>query len=247
MKGLVVVLVLLLVGCSAEVPEPPPAATPLLETTGTIEVEAPMEFTKERVTFTAADSTQLVGTYYAAEGEKSLLLVHQFNKDRSSWDAFASEVQRNGFAVLAFDLRGHGESAGTHSSFTDADFIAMLQDVEAGATFLRNKEKRLTALLGASIGANTVYKYSSQHRIPAVLLSPGLNYKGIDINDITSSAPTLIIVSKDDTYAYQSSQELNENNLFGEHELYEIAGSAHGTDMLSSAAAKIGSFVASIE
>lgn len=195
-------------------------------------MEKQMQFTKERVTLTATDGTSLVGDLYE-NGSKGIILLHQLNLDRTSWETFAKELQRQGYTVLALDLRGHGESQGDWHTFSETQFVAMLQDARAAATFLRNREKSIFAIMGASIGANTAFRYSSENKVPAILLSPGLNYRGIDINNITSTAPTLVIVGKRDSYAYSSSQELEKNNLFGRHELLAVESEAHGTFLLS--------------
>jgi dienelactone hydrolase len=194
--------------------------------------------TIERVTFSTADGKKLVGTLYLTEGEKSLILLHQLNHDRTSYDAFAKELMQQGWTLLAIDFRGHGESEGNWKSFSDKEFIAMLLDAEAAASLLGEREKIVKGIVGASIGANTAFRFGSVKRVPAILLSPGLLYKGIDINDITSSAPVLTIVSEGDRYSYTSSKELAENNMLGRHELYVHPGSEHGTYLLAFAEIK---------
>lgn len=213
-------------------------ATPLTETQAAQEHETivaiqeeKMKFTIEKVTLTTSDEKHLAGTLYNG-GEKSIILLHQLNLDRSSWDSFAKELQQEGWTLLAIDLRGHGESDGDWKAFSDQSFIAMLEDVKAAASFLSERGKRVSAIMGASIGANTAFRYSSQKRLPAILLSPGIEYHGININDITSSAPTLIIVAEGDAYSYTSSQELNENNLLGKKELLVLPRAEHGTYLL---------------
>jgi alpha-beta hydrolase superfamily lysophospholipase len=227
--------IVLVVACAKM---PPSANVPLVQERQNATQAAPigegMEqgFTKERITLTTGDHVQLIGSYYDAPGD-GVILLHQFQRNRESWDPFAKELQQRGLAAIAIDLRGHGESEGSLQAFSDQDFQAMLQDAEAAATFLQKREKRVGAIVGASIGANTALRYSSVHKTPAVLLSPGLTYHGIDINDTTSNAPTLIVAAKGDDYAYSSSVELERNNLFGEHRLLVVKGSQHGTDMLS--------------
>ncbi len=199
----------------------------------TVNGDEPMNYTKERVELTASDGTKLVGSYYDSDSDRGLVLLHQLDLDRSTWDAFAQQAQRDGYVAIAIDFRGHGESQGSWRSFTDKDFQDMLLDAEAAASYLQQRGKRVSAVLGASIGANTVFRYSSIHHVPAVLLSPGLAYHGIDINDTTSNASTLIVVARGDTYAYGSSVELDRNNLFGQHDLLVLPGTAHGTYLLA--------------
>ncbi len=190
-----------------------------------------MEFTKERVELRTEDNISLVGNYYPAGGN-GILLLHQLDLDRNSWDRFAKLLQQRNLSVLALDFRGHGESQGKWQSFSEKDFRAMLLDAKAGAAFLHAKGKNVSAILGASIGANTAFRYSAEHRVPAVLLSPGLDYRGIDINTVTSTAPTLILVGVRDAYSHTSSVELDANNLHGSHELVVLDTDKHGTFLL---------------
>ena len=72
--------------------------------------------TKTRVTFDTFDGVKLVGTLFkGSKGSESpvAILVHRFNSDRTKdgWQDLAKELQTKlNFAVLTFDLRGHGES-----------------------------------------------------------------------------------------------------------------------------------------
>jgi dienelactone hydrolase len=225
---LAIILLSLLAACAAQ--QHAPLAQ---ESTPHPDAQTMQPFTKEQVTLTTEDGVSLAGSYYDAAGERSVILLHQFNLDRESWDAFAKTLQQQGFAVLAIDLRGHGASQGDRKSFTEQDFQKMLNDAEAASTLLQAKKKHVNAILGASIGANTALRYSSVHKTPAVLLSPGLDYKGIDINNVTSNASTLIIVAQDDAYSAASSRELDKNNMFGEHALKVVPGSKHGTYLLT--------------
>jgi len=235
-------LVALLVACAARLGAQSETGSgapthPIVETGGSVRFETGggTVYTKERIVFNASDGTRLVADYYDAKSEEGVLLLHQFGMDKSSWEGFARRLQREGIASVAVDLRGHGESAGDRDAFGPKEYNEMLLDAQAAAAQLQTRGKRVIAVLGASIGANTAFRYSSLEGVPAVLLSPGLDYKGIDINTVTSTAPTLIVVGKDDTYSLDSSVELDENNLLGEHELLVVPGREHGTFLLAEA------------
>jgi pimeloyl-ACP methyl ester carboxylesterase len=119
----------------------------------------------------------------------SLLLLHQWQSDRHSYDEFAKRMQANGFTVLSIDGRGFGESTkkadGTNvtAGRSDADVKAMLGDVGAAIDFLK-KQKNVDAskigIVGASYGSSLAIIYAADHPdVKAVaLLSPGLNYFG---------------------------------------------------------------------
>src|SRR5437016_1886991 len=70
-----------------------------------------------RVPITTADGVELDGTYLRGivkpgRDTPCVILVHKFGADRSKsdWITLAAELQKAGFAVLTFDLRGHGGS-----------------------------------------------------------------------------------------------------------------------------------------
>ena len=185
----------------------------------------------EKVFFTTEDGLTLTAVHYANEGKPSVVLLPMLGRNNDTWAVFAVELQNNGFDVLAIDPRGHGESQGDLASFTEADFNKMVLDVAAARAFL-NKSKIF--IIGASIGANNALKYASQN--PAnveaiVLLSPGLNYRGVDVSQAVFKGPVLIAASSEDSYSFDSCKRIAEKN---NAQFLQYAGLGHGTAMLSS-------------
>jgi len=83
----------------------------------------------DRVKFDTVDSVQLQGQFYPAKGkdgkEKAVvLLLHDIHKGGNSgqdgWGALAEALQKDGFAVLSFDFRGHGDSTNVGGQFWEA-------------------------------------------------------------------------------------------------------------------------------
>ena len=185
-----------------------------------------------KVNFMTSDNIKIVGNYFDANSSKNLILIHQFSKDKKSWGDFPSELQKNGFNVIAIDLRGHGESDLNYNKFSDLDFINMIRDIEAADKFMKSKHSGEIYLIGASIGANTSLNYAINHNVnKIVLLSPGLNFKGIKTNASKLNTESLFVASKDDNYSYGSVQELYKQTKGKKDiKLYENAG--HGTNML---------------
>lgn len=68
----------------------------------------------EKVRFQSVDGVQLHGTYWPGRGRTPpvVLLVHELGKDsrQKVWRELAVALQKEKYAVLAFDLRGHGLS-----------------------------------------------------------------------------------------------------------------------------------------
>lgn len=77
-----------------------------------------------KVKFDTIDQVELQGTFYpGSKGKKSpcVLLLHKFGSDsqQDGWVKLAEELQKNDFAVLSFDFRGHGNSTAVGSGFWD--------------------------------------------------------------------------------------------------------------------------------
>ncbi|MCR4284323.1 MAG: lysophospholipase [Parcubacteria group bacterium] len=142
---------------------------------------------KEKVILKTIDNKEIVGNYIEVSGAKGAgLLLHMMPSTKESWNGFAKELLEAGFSSLAIDLRGHGESDGGPEGFMrfdDKEHQKSMLDVKASIEFLKNKGVAIGKifLAGASIGANLSLQYQKENpEIKAsILLSPGLNYRGI--------------------------------------------------------------------
>lgn len=193
------------------------------------------------VSFKTSDGITIAGTYYMAPGEDApgIILLHMLSKNRGDWAEFAKTLQAAGYTVLAIDLRGHGDSDLSWKRFSDADFNDMVLDVAAAKKFL--VEEGVSgddlAIIGGSIGANVALKYAADDKEinGVVLLSPGLDYKGVKTEEAITAygkRPVLIVASRDDLYAAESSKKLHSLAL-GKSELKIYPGGAHGTSIIS--------------
>jgi pimeloyl-ACP methyl ester carboxylesterase len=217
----------------------------------------------QRVSFLTDDKVLIVGTYYPAQTtttsstpsstttSNAVILLHMLGHNRSDWNGFVSTLgnKTNGYAVLSIDLRGHGESTSSQNgntisfqSFTPDDFNKMVMDVKAAKQFLvtqKNINPNDIAIVGASIGANVALNYAaSDPSIKAVvLLSPGLDYRGVTTSDAIRQykGPIYIATAGKDPIAGNDPQTLcneikcsNSNRL----QIYQDSNS-HGTDMFS--------------
>jgi pimeloyl-ACP methyl ester carboxylesterase len=66
----------------------------------------------ETAKFDSVDGVELHGTFYPGRKPKTpaVLILHRYGGDHQGWENLAEKLQDKGFAVLAFDFRGHGES-----------------------------------------------------------------------------------------------------------------------------------------
>ena len=91
----------------------------------------------DAVDIASADGTVLKGSYYdPGRPGPGMLLVHQCNMDRTSWESLAGSLVDAGVHVLTFDLRGFGETPGEGLVSPDS-FPRLMQqsppDVDAAA------------------------------------------------------------------------------------------------------------------
>lgn len=73
----------------------------------------------EEVSFSAPDGYVLEGTLWNPRpfsNQPTLILIHDYGKDRHEFDPVISKIQERGFGILAYDIRGFGESQGITSN-----------------------------------------------------------------------------------------------------------------------------------
>ncbi|MBK7140890.1 MAG: alpha/beta hydrolase [bacterium] len=136
-----------------------------------------------------------------------------------------------------FDMRGHGcsvkrgEATLSWESMTETEFAKYPADI---ADALKGTSNLI--LIGASIGANTAALLTEE--MPEIqrmiLLSPGLNYRGLEPADaiMAFKGKILLVASSSDEYSYKSVREMA--SLNPDHcTLMIFDGDAHGTDIIN--------------
>ena len=196
----------------------------------------------ETIAIDTVDGIHIVGDYHEGASSKGALLLHMMPSDRKSWTAFAEKLASRGYHVLAIDLRGHGDSVEGPSgkldyhSFSNEEHASSIHDVEAGAEFLSTKGADSLVLAGASIGANLALWHAARNPRGVenlILLSPGLDYKGIATEPLMIKMEPgidIMLVSggTEDAYSQETVKKLaNLVNLKTPPRIFEDSG--HGT------------------
>lgn len=105
------------------------------------------------VSFRSADGIPLKAwwerSWSAAEPKCTVILVHGSQSNKTGMGYTAARLLPQGFSVLLLDLRAHGESGGSYSTF---DYRESL-DVEAAVRWVQAHVGGRIALLGYSSGA----------------------------------------------------------------------------------------------
>ncbi len=158
------------------------------------------------------DGVALHATYYPSTLGKEavpIVLLHGEKGSRGDFKAFALELQALGHAVIAPDLRGHGDSASPRGpdralALKPEDLANMVsQDMEAVKSFLvaRNNAGELNidklCLVGAEMGSAVAVNFAArdwswpvlatgkqgQDVKALVLISPAWTHRGLAINE----------------------------------------------------------------
>jgi dienelactone hydrolase len=225
------------------------------------QAETPNELQKSKAEFKTDDGVTIMGDYYPPTGRAIspvAILLHMYKHDRTTWAPLVKPLHEAGFAVLAIDMRGHGESTEPASMnlaerVTQRDpklFNDMHKDALAAIQWVRaqpNVDQKMLVLIGASVGCSvaidTMVREPSVDAI--VCLTPGANYLGVDsIEHIlkTGSRPILLLATEDEREATDVLSK-SADNATGE---IVSPGRIHGTNMFGEVAgieAKITAFV----
>jgi dienelactone hydrolase len=173
--------------------------------------------TVERVKFTTQDKLTLIADFYPPRKKNAVapgaLLVHDSNGQRADLAEVALRLQKQGFAVLVPDLRGHGDSVQKGqkpwTDLKDAERERMwaftMRDLRAGADYLQGQKivhSSNLSLLGYRAGCTLATRHAvrDENVRCVVLLGPKSEQYGFNLrNDVEDlgGLPTYIGVGKD--------------------------------------------------
>ena len=196
---------------------------------------------EETVSFTTSDGIVIKGTMYTAgkAAAPTVLCLHQWREDRSSYKALAKSLVSAGFQVLAIDMRGYGESTKTKDGGAVRPDRQAVKDIEAAMVFLRSNsavDKSRIGIIGASYGSSNAVIYAAED--PAiralVLLSPGLNYFHVLPTEPAVAAygsrPMLAVASSEDVRSVEAVDAYK--NIGGAVRTLVFDNAGHGTEIL---------------
>jgi dienelactone hydrolase len=195
------------------------------------------------VTLKAPDGTALKATYFSpGRPGPGILLLHQCNRDRTSWTALATKAAERGYHLLALDYRGYGESGGQRfQDFQQQQPVVEEQwpgDIDAAFTWLtvqNGVDRNRIGAAGASCGVNQSILLARRHPEvkTVVLLSGNATPPAREYLRETPGLPVFGAASLDDGNAVSGMKWIlgwsrNEQNTF-----VEFRAAGHGTDMFA--------------
>jgi dienelactone hydrolase len=207
-------------------------------------VAAPVRAEPRDVSFTAADGFALRGTFHPApKGGPGVLLLHQCNADRRSYDQLAVMLNNAGYNVLSFDFRGFGGSRGGQytdfSSQRERIVPLMPGDVDAALTFLTAQNTviaRALGVVGGSCGVNQAIQASRRHADirTLVLLSGGTNADGEAHVKASRQLPIFGVASEEDGTAPESIRKIVGLSAHPDSRAQMLKNAGHAAEMLAS-------------
>src|SRR4029077_2026579 len=160
----------------------------------------------------AADGTILKASYFAAARPgPGVLLLHQSNRTRDSWDGLARQVAAAGINTLTLDMRGFGESGTPYTKLTDSEKAKVSpmwpSDVDAAFQYLVSQPGVKRDVIGVGgagwFGVLPSVEVARQHAAEVkslVLLSGETLQDGLEFMRQASQLPGLFVVADDDEY-----------------------------------------------
>ena len=180
-----------------------------------------------------SDGVKLVGVVLG-RGKVGIAVGHERNGTLCNWLPFARRLAAQGYRVVAFDHRGHG----------DSDYppyprnLALDKDVVAAVGELRRRGSTRFVVMGASMGATVALVAAPQlgrSLAAAVDLSGPAQYVRLDAIPAVRrmSAPGLFAVGRFDTGFVADTRKLEAASGHPGSRLVIRQTGAHGTAMLA--------------
>jgi dienelactone hydrolase len=187
---------------------------------------APAGAEQRDVAFPAADGVMLQGTFSSvAKGGPGILLLHQCDADRRSYDQLALMLNTAGYNVLAFDFRkGMAEKRPG--------------DVDAALAFLTSQNTviaRALGVVGGSCGVNQAIQASRRHPDirTLVLLSGGTNADGEAHITASRQLPIFGAASEEDGTAPESIRKIVGLSAHPDSRAQMLKNAGHAAEMLA--------------
>ena len=158
----------------------------------------------EKVTFKTTDGVALNALFSKpGAGKPTVIMHHGLGAWKEEWQPLIDFLVENGTGVFSYDAR----PAGTPWQKLVDDMGTAVRFVEG-----RGVDRKSVFLAGASLGANVCLKYNALTNTGRglILLSPGLNYQGLETLDAVKmiKIPILFVAHPADRYAFHSVTKL---------------------------------------
>ena len=152
-------------------------------------------FAQQAVTFSTEDGATIAALQYGS-GERAVVLVHGGRFTKESWAKQVPAFRSAGYAVLAIDLRGFGQSHGPGEKDPSGEQQAL--DVLAAVHYLHGDGAKNVSIVGGSMGgaaagdASITSRTGEIDRIVMLGAAPNLQADKL-------KCPALFLLARDDS------------------------------------------------
>jgi dienelactone hydrolase len=199
---------------------------------------------KQDAELAAPDGVKLKVTYYSAgKPGPGVLLLHQCNRQRKTWDPLATQLAQAGIHVLTLDYRGFGDSGDERFDSLSPQQRAAAQqkwpgDIDTAFKYLLDQTdvgKARIGAGGASCGVNNSVQLVRRHPEvkTLVLLSGGTNEDGRAFLETAAGLPLFVSASEDDGDTLPYMRWLMAFSRNPQNKLVPFKAAGHGTDMFA--------------
>ncbi len=131
----------------------------------------------DNITLTTSDGVELKAWYLPPRNGAVILLCHGSPSSRNGVRYYADMLANNGFGVLAYDMRGQGESGGEGNALG----WQCISDVGAAIDFLKSqKDVEEIGGLGTSMGGQTLLGAASTYPEIKAIISDGATHRSFE-------------------------------------------------------------------
>jgi len=177
----------------------------------------------------ASDGIKLKATYYSPERPgPGILLLHECDMDRKSWQSLATSLSKSGIHVLTFDYRGYGETPAKGDLYEH-----LAADVDSALVKLMSQpgvDKRRIAAGGASCGVyNSMQLAMRNDNIKALFLLTGpMPEEGVAYIKLHPGVPIFAIENGDEVAAVKELDAIIKNSKNPASTMKAYPNGAHG-------------------
>lgn len=163
-----------------------------------------LQLVMQEISFQTQDNLTIFGSWITPQTSEpskqkrpTAILLHDYGFNRREWGIFIPDLVERGFNVLAFDLRGHGQSKEGGAPSVEYLLAVGVSDVEAALKWVsaqKTTDKKNVNLIGVGIGADIVFLGAGQLQKKiraAVVISP--TYSSVIEGGLISKEPRAIL------------------------------------------------------
>jgi pimeloyl-ACP methyl ester carboxylesterase len=135
-------------------------------------------FKYQELTFSSRDGLELSGWFIPGKNGVTVVVTHGFSGNRLSGVNVARMLHQQGFAVLLYDLRGHGRSQPEISTWGWAE----INDLLGAVDYLRSRpdvDAERIGALGYSLGAQISIRAAAQERWIKAVAAEGTTFAAL--------------------------------------------------------------------